>query len=347
MPESLGASRIVGGAPGGRRGRSNGARSGALGRIDFPGGPQAGHESHRTTRADAKAEDTMTDPGVAETYLESEVESLAPLQSIVIRPSLAPTHALEVMAGPTGQLDVRIPGRPLTVPSLSAAERRGLLDRGFTSENPSDASIPWTCHAADASAAVRLVQHVLTEIFQEKPEAALDIAHASHELEYETRRKVEAARKRIEAALAGSIQGTPQQDADGDYVLGVDHMHVVVSPRALPGGQIAVRVFAITNLGVRVTPDLGLLIARLNFGLVFGRLALDAEHQSVWIDETLLGDQFTDEQLLFAIRVVSSLAHEWADQIKERFGGSTYTELVEKNAEKATLPAKPGHGLYL
>ena len=102
----------------------------------------------------------------------------------------------------------------------------------------------------------------------------------------------------------------PPQDPDGDYVLALGDVHAIVAPRAITGGPLVVRVFSITNTGVKVVPELGLFLARLNFGLTFGRFALDTEHDAIWFDETLVGDQFTDDDLRFTIRVVASTADE-------------------------------------
>ena len=108
-----------------------------------------------------------------------------------------------------------------------------------------------------------------------------------------------------------------------------------------------VRVFAIALVGMSVTPELGLFLARLNFGLAFGRFALDAEHAAIWFDETLLGDQFSDEELRFTIRVVGSTTDHWDDRLKQMFGGVTYQEVLAGRAAHVAPPVKPGQGGYL
>jgi hypothetical protein len=84
---------------------------------------------------------------------------------------------------------------------------------------------------------------------------------------------------------------------------------------------------------------------------MFGRFALDAEHRSIWFDETLLGDQFRDEELRFTIQVVASTADQWDDRLKQMFGGATHQETLTGSAGHpvpATKPAtKPGQGGYL
>jgi hypothetical protein len=138
-----------------------------------------------------------------------------------------------------------------------------------------------------------------------------------------------------------------EQDKDGDYVLPLRDVQVVVAPRVAPGGPVVVRIFAITNVGVAVTPELGLFLARLNFGLMFGRFALDAEHHSIWFDETLLGDQFSDEELRFTIDVVASTADQWDDRLKQMFGGATHQEALAERIQRPEALTKPGQGLYV
>jgi hypothetical protein len=108
-----------------------------------------------------------------------------------------------------------------------------------------------------------------------------------------------------------------------------------------------VRLFSITNAGVKVVPELGLFLARLNFGLTFGRFVLDSEHNAIWFDETLLGDQFTDDDLRFTIRVVASTADDWDDRLKQMFGGATYQEMLAGQSDQKPPPIKPGQGGYL
>jgi hypothetical protein len=151
----------------------------------------------------------------------------------------------------------------------------------------------------------------------------------------------------VQRLVTTLADGPAEQDEDGDFVLGIGDVHVVVSPRGVPGGPVVVRVFAITNVGVNVVPELGLFLARMNFGLMFGRFALDTEHRAIWFDETLLGDQFSDEELRFAVRVVATTADEWDDRLKQMFGGATYQEVLAGRAREQTPPTKPGAGGYL
>ncbi len=289
----------------------------------------------------------MTDPATARTFLIGEVDALEPLDFVAVGPAGRPLHVVEVTRREGGALEIRVPGRPAILPELPPAVRSGLRERGFASEDPADRTKPWVREVADAAEAVDRVQSLFTEVFGEKSGVAIDVAHGSHRAEHEARQRLEAVRERVEKALTELAQGAPKQDEDGDYVLPVQDVHVVVAPRAAPGGPVVVRVFAITNVGMNVVPELGLFLARLNFTLMFGRFALDAEHRSIWFDETLLGDHFSDEELRFTVRVVASTADEWDDRLKQMFGGVTYQEVLTGRTGHDVPRVKPGQGGYL
>ena len=119
---------------------------------------------------------------------------------------------------------------------------------------------------------------------------------------------------------------------------------VYVAPRGGLGAPPIVRVFAITNVGVPMTPELGLFLSRLNFSLAFGRFAVDVEHQAVWFDETLLGEHITDDELRFTIDVVAQTADEWDDRIAQMFGGSVSHATGPPAEAGGEPPAKPGQG---
>jgi hypothetical protein len=289
----------------------------------------------------------MTDPALARSFLLGEVAALEPYGFVAVVPVGRPLSVIEVTRSDDTGLEVRVPGRPPAVTELTVEVRGALEKRGFTSEDPTDSRKPWIRNVADGDEAVGLVQELLVEVFSEKPDATLDVAHGSHKVEREAQQKLAVARKRIETIVTDVIGQAPKQDNDGDYVLPIDDVHIMVAPRATPDGQVIVRIFAITNVGVAVTPDLGLFLARLNFGLMFGRFALDAEHNSIWFDETLLGEQFREEELRFAISVVSSTADGWDDRLKQMFGGATHQEILANNAEDAGPQTKPGEGVGL
>lgn len=288
----------------------------------------------------------MTHPDTVRAFLQGEIEALTPFDFVAVGPAGHPLSALEITRREDGGLEVRVPGRPRVLPELPVRVRSALRDRGFASEDASDPTRPWVQPADGAEEAVALVHRVLTEVF-EAPGASLDVAHGSHKGEHEARQRLAVVRERIEKVVTAIVGHAPERDDDGDYVLPVNDVHVVVAPRVMPGAPVAVRVFAITNVGVTVAPELGLFLARLNFGLMFGRFALDAEHRSIWFDETLLGDQFSDEELRFAVQVVATTADEWDDRLKQMFGGATHQEVLVGKVRQETPMTKPGEGGYL
>ena len=287
----------------------------------------------------------MTDPAAARSFLVGEVVALEPFGFVAVVPGGDALHIVEVMRLGDGSVEVRVPGRPRGAPELDPSVHRSLGQRQFVSEDPTDSSKPWARAATDEEAAVALLQELLAEVFGHKIDTTLDVIHGSHKTEHEARQRLTAARTRIENIVTEILGRDPDRDADGDYVLPIDEVHVMVSPRAALDGQIVVRVFAITNVGVSVTPELGLFLARLNFGLMFGRFALDTEHCSIWFDETLLGEQFREEELRFAVQMVAETADAWDDRLKEMFGGATYQEVLAGRTAEKPPTTKPGAGV--
>jgi len=289
----------------------------------------------------------MSDPTATRAYLIAEVEALEPFAFVLMSPAGKPLQVVEVTRTEGGGLEVRVPGRPPIVPELTVPVRSKLRERGFASEKAEDATKPWVLAAGDAAAAVELVQRVHMEVFEAKPDTAIDVAHGSHRAEHEAEQKLAAIREKLERVLTEKTGKRPEQDEDGDYLLPVGDVRVTVAPRVPPGGPVIVRVFAITNVGVTVTPELGFFLARMNFRLMFGRFALDAEHAAIWFDETLLGDQLSDEALRFTVDIVASTTDEWDNRLQQMFGGATYQQVLQGEAAHGTPPTKPGSGGYL
>lgn len=291
----------------------------------------------------------MTNPEALRAFLLSEIQGLEPFDAILLAPAGRPLHVTEVTRNESGALEVRIPGRPPMVPQLEASERRALSDLEFVSSNPAEPAVPWIRSVEDAESAVVILGKVREEIFGEKPDANLNVMHGSHRTEHEARKKLVRVRGRIEGIVPDILGHNAEQDTDGDYILPIGQVHVTVAPRTMPDGEIVVRVFAITNVGIQVTPELGLFLARLNFGLMFGRFTLDAEHRSIWFDETILGEEFREEEFRFVVRMVAQTADGWDDRLKQMFGGVTYQEVLAGRADEALPPIKPGQGtgMYL
>ena len=251
------------------------------------------------------------------------------------------------------ELEVRVPGRLPLLPALAEVEQKSLTTLGFVNSQAENRMESWVCPVDSANAAVSMAERVLQNVFGQKPETALDVVHGNHRAAHEARVKLTALRERVEQLITESMGKKPARDRDQDSVLPIGDVQVTVAPRVIPGAPAMVRIFAITNVGVATVPELGLQLARLNFGLMFGRFALDVEHAAIWFDETLLGDQLGAEELNFAIQMIATTADEWDDRLKQMFGGTKFRDFVTENQETEPTVNKPGdahnygHGLYL
>lgn len=282
-------------------------------------------------------------------FLRSQVDALDAHQFFVVASPGRPLDAIEIGRDPEGTLVVRVPPR-ITGEALPVPTRATLVERGFASPAPDSAQAPWEhpVPTGESQAAIDLALTTLREVFGVELGDELDIAHGSHEAEWDARNRLQAIRDQIEPVLSELLGKPAEQDEDGDYLVPSGDIQVWVAPRVLPGAPVVLRVFAITNVGVDITPELGLFLARLNFGLMFGRFALDTDHGAVWFDETLLGEATTDDELRFTVDVVATTARQWDDKLKDMFGGTTHVDLRARPEAKPEPPSsKPGQAGYL
>ena len=275
----------------------------------------------------------MTDAAAGRrAFVAGQVAALEPLEYVVVGVPEPPYDAVQIRRVEDGTfalvLNPRDPSTPYTPEQVTE-----LAAIGFPPAVP----------PPDVETAVALVERLLAEVFGIAESTPVDVRHGTDKPVRDAERKVVEMRSRIEPVLAAIAGGTPPpKDGDGDYMLDLGHVRVFVAPRAMPGSPAIIRVFAITNAGLTLTPELGFYLARLNFSLMFGRFSLDADHQAVWFDETLLGDHVTDEELRFTVEMVAGTANEWDQKIAATFGG----RIREPQAEPPS-PAKPGEGGYL
>jgi hypothetical protein len=284
--------------------------------------------------------------GTSREFLLAQTHALGPFEFLVLASPASPLEPMEIAREESGALMVRVPPR-LTGEALPVPVRSALVARGFRSRDAASARVPWEHPVASPGDAVDLAIATLAEVLDVPVGEAIDIAHGSHRAEHELAERLVALRERLEPTLTDVLGRTPVQDEDGDYLVPVDGVQVIVAPRAVLGAPLVLRVFTITNVGVTINAELGLFLARLNFGLMFGRFALDTEHQAVWFDETLLGEETSDTELRFAVRMVAATAADWAPKLQKMFDGATQEDL-RKRAEQPPAPStKPGQGGYL
>ena len=278
-------------------------------------------------------------------FVAAQIDALGSYDFLVVGVPVPPFDAVQILRGDDSKLSVLMSMREAGT-TYTPEEEAQMTKLGLAStEQGWGATAPPT----DGAAAAALVEELLANVLKVTDSTPVDIRHGSRRDEVAAGKKVEEMRGRIEPVIKGITSADPVRDPDGDYIVDIGKSRVFVAPRALPGRPAILRVFAITNGGVDLTAELGLFLARLNFTLMFGRFSLDADHQAVWFDETLLGDHVTDEELRFTIEMVASTAAEWDQRIAQMFGGSVRDPDASAAEAGAKQPVgnKPGEGGYL
>ncbi|MDH3680702.1 MAG: YbjN domain-containing protein [Acidimicrobiia bacterium] len=270
-------------------------------------------------------------------FLVDQLRHLGSHEFVTIGFSNTPLVAMEIGRTESSDLEVRVPPRLPTTP-LTAPMRNKLLQAGFTSGDPANPLEPWIRPASDVETAIQSALTILREVFDATIDNTVNLLHGSHRAEHEANQRLDELRDRVGSLLAAITGHQLTMDAEGDFICPFDHTQVIIAPRVAPGAISLVRVIAITNTGVNVSPDLGLMLARLNFGLMFGRFALDVEHRAILFDETLLGDDITVDQLRFTIDVVAETTSQWDARFQQMFGGRTHQDFEETERQAVTKP---------
>ena len=290
---------------------------------------------------------TAADPAVRRGFVADQISALVPLDFLVVAVPAPPFDALQVLRNEDGSLSMSLTGREEPAPAFTPEQVTALARLGLLP--PADGKTSWDAAAPPASAAdaARMIDEVLSDVLGVEPGTPVDVRHGSERELRLAERRVAEMRATIEPVVSAMTGGAaPVQDGDGDYLLDLGHVRVFVAPRALPGRPPPViRVFAITNAGVTLTPELGLFLSRLNFSLMFGRFSIDSENSAIWFDETLLGDHVTAEELRFTVEMVAATANEWDQKIAAMFGGRVQSP--DAGAADVSTAHKPGQGGYL
>lgn len=277
-------------------------------------------------------------------FLIDQVDRLERFDYVSVGSPTMPFLALEVGRTESDELEVRVPPRLPATP-IPPPKRAQLVEAGFQSDDAGNPLRPWIQAVATPVDAVDVAIGTLQDIFDVRLESKLDLLHGSRREEHEAALRLEELRGQVEGLLTEILGHVPERDSDDDFICPSDQLRIIVGPRVVAGGLAIVRVIAITNTGVTVTPDLGLSLARLNFGIVIGRFALDVDNRSIWFDETLLGDEISHERLHVVVDVVARTASQWATRLQQMFGGRTQFD-AGGGADYQDSP-KPGAGAYL
>jgi hypothetical protein len=136
---------------------------------------------------------------------------------------------------------------------------------------------------------------------------------------------IDSVRDKLVRELKASFPDVSVDD-DGDIMF--RHGDVITWIRALEweGGRTLVRVWSITNVGMRVDGDLTKLLLTTNGQLAFGGFRLDESVPAVVIEHSLLGDYVNRTELEATVAAVTGAAQEFGPRIKSSFGGQLFSE---------------------
>lgn len=131
----------------------------------------------------------------------------------------------------------------------------------------------------------------------------------------------ERLRRQLEQQLTDS--GIPfSVDRNGDLAVALENATTYVRPRD-QGARTVVRIWAITNVDVKLTDELTRFLVSENAKLAFGGFEIH-EAGRVAFSHTLLGDFLQRAELEVAVAAVATTADRYAAEIKSRFGGKLF-----------------------
>jgi hypothetical protein len=142
--------------------------------------------------------------------------------------------------------------------------------------------------------------------------------------------------------LLRAILGGYEVDAFGNFTFVHEGARVFVTVGASPIGP-QVGVFSVTNLELELTPPLGTFLLTTNHRLGFGSFSYDPQNQAVWLRHALLGTTLDGPELQAAVAAIASTAAAMDHEIRDRFGGRTFTE-APSELQRRMEPPEPGHG---
>lgn len=137
--------------------------------------------------------------------------------------------------------------------------------------------------------------------------------------------ELESLRKKVGSYLRDNVPGV-SVDEEGDYTFRYEYIVIRIRPAAWTEGRTLVKVWSLTNLGVRVDAELTKFLVTRHVLSLFGGFRLDERTPAVIVGYTLLGDDLSEAELMNAISGVMGTAHKHAREIERRFGGNLLFE---------------------
>ena len=142
--------------------------------------------------------------------------------------------------------------------------------------------------------------------------------------------------------LLRAILGGYEVDAFGNFTFVHEGARVFVTVGPSPIGP-QVGVFSVTNLELELTPELGTFLLTTNHRLGFGSFSYDPQNQAVWLRHALLGTTLDGPELQATVAAIASTAAALDHEIRDRFGGRTFTE-APSEVQRRMEPPEPGSG---
>jgi hypothetical protein len=142
-------------------------------------------------------------------------------------------------------------------------------------------------------------------------------------------------------ALLRAVLGGYEVDAFGNFTFTHEGARIFVTVGASPIGP-QVGVFSVTNLDLRLTPDLAGFLLTTNHTLGFGAFSYDTGNQAVWLRHTLLGTTLDLPELQTAVAAIATTAARLVEPIQQRFGGRTFQE-APSDVQRRMEPPEPVH----
>jgi hypothetical protein len=141
--------------------------------------------------------------------------------------------------------------------------------------------------------------------------------------------------------LLRAVLGGYEVDAFGNFTFTHEGARIFVTVGGSPIGP-QVGVFSVTNLDLRLTPELAAFLLTTNHTLGFGAFSYDPGNQAVWLRHTLLGTALDLPELQTAVAAVATTAARLVEPIQQRFGGRTFQE-APSDVQRRMEPPGPVH----
>ena len=136
---------------------------------------------------------------------------------------------------------------------------------------------------------------------------------------------LEELRERVRRYLVDAF-GAVDEDEDGDFSLPKGSTRVFISLQDWSDAHHIVRVFAVTNCDVTISPELTLYLCKANNEMIFGKFSLLDEQNIVLFEHALLADFLDPAELETTVAAVAVGADDYDDRIQKLAGGRRYVD---------------------